>query len=99
MVAPVKPQLKIFKTDALPAQPQANAVYFVQSAGDDGLVDLWVTSATGVPRRALNKSDVQRMLEPVVAQMQPSDDPQNLLVTDINGKLFVGGINWASTNW
>jgi hypothetical protein len=99
MVAAAKPPLKIFKTDALPTQPQANAVYFVQAAGDGDLVELWVTSSTGTPRRALNKGDVQLMLESAVTQMQLSDDPQNLLIADPDGKLFFGGIEWASTNW
>ena len=54
--------IKFFKETALPATPVANAVYFIAPAGSPTLVEVFVTSSTGVARNVINRAEIQSLI-------------------------------------
>ncbi|WP_255038846.1 hypothetical protein [Lacihabitans soyangensis] len=52
---------KVFKETAVPATWQADAVYFIQAAGAT-YMEIYTTSAAGVPKRLINEADITSMI-------------------------------------
>lgn len=53
---------KVYKMTALPAQLDANSIYYIAPSGDSTYVEEYVTDQSGKVRRVFNKSDALAMI-------------------------------------
>lgn len=62
------PTLLAFKETALPAELQANAIYFVAPPARPGYVEIYVTDAAGgAARRVIDQATIQGMIDAAIA--------------------------------
>ena len=54
--------IKFYKLTAVPTTWVADALYAITNATDTALVELYVTSSTGVPRHVINKAEIQTLI-------------------------------------
>lgn len=61
------PSYKIFKETAVPAQIEANAIYLVAPAAQPGVLEVYVSDASGTAtRKALDAATVQTMIDAAI---------------------------------
>jgi hypothetical protein len=59
--------IKFYKLTAVPTTWVADALYAITNATDTALVELYVTSSSGVPRHVINKAEIQTLITNAIA--------------------------------